>query len=180
MKQALLIATAALALSVTACNRHQASVDPGANSVKTYTTNSGPGVAHIAGGRLVSQGYSKSIAIDSANKMIGSYVSSVGYPYYDTAVRVLMFDADTIKKYLQQNNNVSTLAFYIGHQLGWLNASTGNYGKNIGLQPGKITVICVGLDDDGAVVRNSSNGVYEHAMPCPSNCPPAASSPLLQ
>jgi hypothetical protein len=176
MKQALLIATAAVALSVTACNRHQASVDPGANNVKTYVTN--PSSAHNTG-RLVSAAYSQPIAIDSANKMIGSYLSSVGYPYVDSTIRSLSFDADSIRAYLQ-NTNITTLKFYLAHQLTWIDANTANYGKNIGMQPGKLTLICVGLDDNGAVVRNTSNGVYEHAMPCPNACGPSSTDAYLQ
>src|ERR1051325_11168018 len=72
MKHSLLIALASLGLFAASCNRHEA-VDPGANSVKTYVTN--PGILHNAG-RLVSSVYSKPIAIDSANRMINSYITS--------------------------------------------------------------------------------------------------------
>jgi hypothetical protein len=102
--------------------------------------------------------------------MIGSYLQSVGYPYADTAVRSLMFDADTLRAYLA-NTNITTVSFYLGHQLSWLNSGNNKFGKNIGMAPGKLTVICVGLNDEGGVVRNTSNGVYEHAMPCPNSCP---------
>lgn len=176
MKQILLLASAAMTLTLTqSCNRHEAATDPGANSVKTYVTN--PGVSHNAG-RLVTEGYSKPIAIDSANKMISSYLTSVGYPYVDSTIRSLSFDADTIRNYLQ-NSSITTLKFYLGHQLSFL-SNGANFGKNIGMQPGKLTVICVGLDDNGNVVRNTSNGVYEHAMPCPNSCGPASSDAYLQ
>ena len=176
MKQVLLLATAALALGVTACNRHEAPAAPGANSVKTYVTNTG--VVHNTG-RLSGSGYSQPIAIDSANKMIGSYLESVGYPYYDTTIRSLAFDADTIRNYLS-NSSIKTLKFYLAHQLSWLDANTVNYGKNIGMQPGKLTIICVGLADDGTLVRNTSNGVYEHAFPCPNSCGTTVTDAYLQ
>lgn len=176
MKQLFLFATAALAISLASCGRHEANVDPASTTVKTFTGN--PNVLHAAG-RMVGAEYSKPIAIDSANKMINSYLQSVGYPYADTTIRSLSFDADTLRAYLA-NNNITTLKFYLGHQLGWLNGSVGRFGKNIGMQPGKLTIICVGLDNDGDVVRNTSNGVYEHAMPCPTNCGPSTSDAYLQ
>ena len=68
-----------------------------------------------------------------------------------------------------------------GTPLSWMPCSRGGildfksgldrFGKNIGMKPGALTIICVGIDDNGNVVRNSSNGVYEHALPCPNNCP---------
>src|ERR1043165_4591049 len=155
MKHTLVLATASLAFCITSCNRHEAA-DPGSNSVKTYVTN--PGITHNAG-RLVSSAYSQPIAVDSANKMIGSYLESVGYPYVDTTIRSLAFDADTLRAYLQ-DKSITTVKFYLGHQLGWLDGDATRYGKNIGMTPGKLTIICVGLDDNGNVIRNTSNGVY--------------------
>jgi hypothetical protein len=176
MKQAILLATAALAITfTTSCNRQEVS-DPGANSVKTYVPNNG--ISHSTG-RLVGAAYSQPIAIDSANKMIGSYLESVGWPSVDTTVRSLSFDADTLRNYLK-DKDITTVRFYLGHQLSWLNGGGSRFGKNIGMSPGKLTIIMAGLDDEGAIVRNRANGVYEHAMPCPNNCGPSATSAFLQ
>ena len=176
MKQAILLATAALAITfTTSCNR-ESSVDPGANTVKTYVPNNG--ISHSTG-RLVGSAYSQPIAIDSANKMISSYLQSVGYPYVDTTVRSLAFDADTLRDYLK-DKDITTVRFYLGHQLSWLNGGTSRFGKNIGMSPGKLTIIMAGLDDEGAIIRNSSNGVYEHAQPCPNNCGPTATAAYMQ
>lgn len=164
MKQIFVLATAALALSITACNRNEAPVQPSATSVRTYVSS--PSTAH---GRLTGVGYSSPIAIDSANRMIGSYLESVGYPQVDTTIRALSYDADTVRAYLA-NSNIKTLRFHLAHQLAWINGGTNRFGKNIGMTPGKLTIIMVGLDDEGDVVRNTSNGVYEHAFPCPSAC----------
>ncbi len=174
MKHTILFASAALALAFTACNRQEAT-DPGANQVKTYSTSS---VMHNAA-RIEAAGYSQSVPIDTANKMIGSYLSSVGYPYADTTIRSLAFNADTLRAYLS-NSNIKDVRFYLAHQITWLDAGLNRFGKNIGLAPGKLTLIVVGLDNNGNVVRNSANGVYEHAMPCPTNCGPSSSDPYLQ
>ncbi|MBS1616640.1 MAG: hypothetical protein JST06_11050 [Bacteroidetes bacterium] len=174
MKHTILLASSALLLAFTACNRQEATT-PGANQVKTYSTSN---VMHNAA-RFEGTGYSQSIPIDTANKMIGSYLSSVGYPYADTTIRSLSFNADTLRAYLN-NSNIKDVKFYMAHQITWLDADMNRYGKNIGLAPGKLTLIVVGLDNDGNVVRNSANGVYEHCMPCPMNCGSGSADPYLQ
>jgi hypothetical protein len=168
MKQVLLLSSAVLAISLTACNRHEAPVQPGNSSVSTYVTTPTGGGSN-AMGRLTGQYYSSSISIDTANKMIGSYLQSVGYPQRDTTIRALSFDADTIRNYLA-NNDIKTLKFFLGHQLSYLNGGTNRFGKNIGMAPGKLTIIMAGMDDDGNIVHNWNNGVYEHAFPCPNAC----------
>lgn len=175
MKQTILLASAALALAFTACNRQEATT-PGASGVKTFTPNSG--VTHTSG-RLVGEGFSTSVPLDTANKMIGSYLSSVGYPYADTTIRSLAFNADTLRAYLS-NTNITDVKLYLAHQITWLDGAANRYGKNVGMQPGKLTVIFVGLDNNGHVVKNSSNGVYEHALPCPTSCGSPYSDPYLQ
>ena len=176
MKQTIILASAALAFAFTACNRQEAPADPGANSVKTYVTNGGN---ISSAGRLVGEGFSQSIAIDTANRMISSYLQSVGYPYADTTIRSLAFNADTLRAYLA-NPNITDVKLYLAHQITWLDGGPNRYGKNIGAQPGKLTVILVGLDNSGAVIRNSTNGVYEHALPCPASCSSSSSDPYLR
>lgn len=114
--------------------------------------------------------YSQPITMDTANRMIASYLQSVGYPTVDTAVRSLAFNADTLRAYLA-DSRVTSLEFVLAHQLSYLNGGTNRFGKNIGMKPGALTIIAVGVDDQGNVIRNSSNGVYEHALPCPNACP---------
>jgi hypothetical protein len=175
MKQVILLATAALAITFTTSCSHKEASDPGANTVKTYVPNNG--IVNSTG-RLVTSEYSQPIKVDTANRMIASYLTSVGYPNVDTTVRSLSFDADTLRAYLK-NKDITTVRFYLGHQLSWLNGGSTRFGKNIGMAPGKLTIICAGLDDDGQIVRNTSNGVYEHAMPCPNNCGPSTTAAYL-
>ncbi len=167
MKQTLLIATAALAISgLTSCGRHEANTAPGADAVKTYVPNNA--VIHSAG-RMVSAGYSKTISLDSANRMISSYVTSIGYPVVDSAVRSVAFDADTLRSYLS-NPNITAVRFYFAHQLSYINGGLDRFGKNIGMKPGALTVVMAGVDNNGTLVKNTSGGVFEHAMPCPNSC----------
>ena len=158
-------ASVALCLGLAACGTKQ-NIDPNADTTKVSTTNSR---AANSAARVVGALYSQPIKIDTANRMIASYLESVGYPQVDTAVRSLSFDADTLRSYLL-NPSITTMRFYLGHQLSYLNGGNERFGKDIGMRPGALTIIAVGINDNGQVVRNSTNGVYEHAMPCPYSC----------
>jgi hypothetical protein len=158
-------ASVALCLSLVACSSKQ-SIDPNADKTAASATVN-PDARFAA--RLVGAQYSQPIQIDTANRMISSYLESVGYPQVDTAVRSLAFDADTLRSYLS-NPSITTLRFFLGHQLSYLNGGSDRFGKDIGMRPGALTIIAVGINDNGQIVRNSSNGVYEHAMPCPYSC----------
>ena len=167
MKSTILsLSLAAVICLLSACNR-QAATDPGADATPVHVTNT---ALVKSNARFVSTEYSQPISIDTANRMISSYLTSVNYPMVDTALRSLAFNADTLRAYLS-DARVSSLEFYVAHQLSYLNGGSNRFGKNVGMKPGALTIIAVGLDADGNVVRNSSNGVYEHAMPCPNNCP---------
>lgn len=161
-----LTASVALCIGLISCGAKE-NLDPNANTTKVPATSSNSQANNAA--RLVGSLYSQPIQIDTANRMIASYLESVGYPAVDSAVRSLAFDADTLRAYLS-NPSITTMRFYLGHQLSYLNAGQGRFGKDIGMRPGALTIIAVGMNDAGQVVRNSSNGVYEHAMPCPYSC----------
>jgi hypothetical protein len=151
---------------VLSCSR-EATTNPAANATQVVVPN--PDITHNSTARLVPADYSQPISLDTANRMIGSYLASVGYPYRDTAVRSLSFDADTLRSYLA-DSRITTLEFVLAHQLSYINGGSNRWGKNIGMKPGALTIIAVGLDDAGMVIKNSSNGVYEHAAPCPNIC----------
>jgi hypothetical protein len=61
--------------------------------------------------------------------MLESYLSSVGYPSVDTAIRSLSFDADTLRAYLQ-NPNIVTLKFMVAHQPDYINGGHGGVPYN--------------------------------------------------
>lgn len=167
MKSVILSVTAAVAICLfSACNR-QANTDPQTDTTPVTVPNRNLTQANA---RIIGKEYSQPISLDTANRMIGSYLRSVNYPVVDTAVRSLAFNADTLRAYLA-DPRVTSLEFVLAHQLSYINGSSERFGKNVGTKAGALTIIAVGLDDNGNVVRNSSNGVYEHAMPCPNNCP---------
>lgn len=154
-------------VSIIACNKPAAdrsnAVSPGSSGNNALQGWQPSSAARYSGGD-----YSQPIAIDTANRMIRSYVTGMGYPAQDTALRSLSFDADTLRAYLN-DPKIVTLKFYIAHQQAYMNTA-GGYGKNAGMKPGAITLVIAGLDNSEHIVRNSSNGVYEHTRPCPNNC----------
>ncbi len=163
-----LTASVALCIGLISCGTKE-NIDPNANTTKVPTTTVNNNSQSGSAARLVGAMYSQPIQIDTANRMIASYLESVGYPNVDTAVRSLSFDADTLRSYLA-NPNITTMRFYLGHQLSYLNGGSNRFGKDIGMRPGALTIIAVGINDAGQVIRNTSNGVYEHSMPCPYSC----------
>ncbi len=122
------------------------------------------------------------IEMDSANKMIGSYLNSIGYQQNDTDLRSLIFDADSLRQYLA-NPSVRKLKFMFAHDLDYIN--NGGDGKPAGYQSGKLTAVIAGFDIKGNyvfVLQGNNRMVLNHALPCPTNCPTSgtASSDHLQ
>jgi hypothetical protein len=120
--------------------------------------------------------YSASMPIDTANRMILSYLNSVHYPNVDTALRALTFNADSLREYLK-NDEITDVKFIIAHQQAYMNS--GHYGQYAGMNPQAITLIVVGVSADGGHILNNQNEVYEHFKPCPVLCSSGASSAYI-
>lgn len=153
------------------CNKKEANNAVANPAPVTVSNNYNP--THSA--RLAGPNYSQSISMDMANNMIQSYLTSVNYPYTDTALRALSFDADTMRAYLK-DTRIVTLKFVMAHQVAYSQAS---FGKYAGMKPGALTMIIVGLDENNVIIRNSYGGFYEHFDPCPASCPGGSSDALL-
>jgi hypothetical protein len=113
--------------------------------------------------------YSEPLPIDSANKMVNSYLTSVANE--DSAVHSLVFDADTLVKYLTDTSRgrIRTVRLMLAHRLNFVN--NGNYGRNAGYNLNALTLVIAGLDSNGNYVYNAKNMVYDYCAPCPYNCP---------
>lgn len=130
----------------------------------------------LTNARLYGANYSKPISIDTANMMIQNYLDGVGYPYVDTAIRSLHFDADTLRAYLQ-DNDIKTIKFMFAQPSGY--AGSDPTASPSSLNASALTMIIVGLDDEEGYVLNSSNGVYDNMQICPYACP-SSSGALIQ
>lgn len=127
-------------------------------------------------GRYSGSGYSQPIPVDTANKMVLSYLQGVGYPSVDTATRSMVFDADTLRAYLQ-NPNIATMKFMFAHKQSYMNS--GNTGIGSGMNPEALTMVVVGLDENDQYILNPRGQVYDHLANCPIQCP-GSSDAIIQ
>lgn len=149
-----------------ACKKETHKVD---NSMQQLTPGS-PTMNFSSASRYAGADYSQAISIGDANQLISSYLSSINYAYNDTTLRSFTFDADTLRSYLNDTTHgkIVTLKFFVAHQPGYI--AVGNFGKNAGLDSRAITLVLAGLDEENNYIYNRHDEVYEHFMPCPSNC----------
>lgn len=121
------------------------------------------------------------IPIDSANKMVGSYLNSVNYPSTDTNIQSVTFSASLLRKYLDSLTGSSSIAFLkisFAHKLDYINSGHGNI--NSGFSKNAVTVVLSGYDTTGSYIYYTGNSVIDNGMICPTNCPPGdAENPLF-
>lgn len=168
MKHTLLAFTAVGFLTLASCAKDKAGAVHDVSPAVTKSNGGQPGQTSDFFARYSGPNYSQPISKDTANKMILSYLTSVGYPGVDTALRALTFDADSLRNYLA-NPSIVTVKFMVAHKLNYVNS--GGSGVNAGLNPAAITLVLVGLNDGDEYIMNSVNRVYDNFNPCPSLCP---------
>jgi hypothetical protein len=158
-------------VSIALCIFASCRKDNASNVLNTSAMNSQKNTGHPPSSmmRLSASGpFSQFIPIDSANRMLGSYLTSINYPYNDSDLQSLIFNADTLRHYLQDSRIVN-IKIMLAHTLAYINK--GNYGVPSQYQSGELTVIVVGYDNNNNYIYNPQNMVLEHAMPCPDWCP---------
>lgn len=165
MKKKITLFVFAALCAIVSCTKESGTVSGSAYPSATSSNNGYNG--QTAARMSSAEGYSKSISVDTANRMIQSYLTSVGYPSADTALKSLSFDADSLRSYLA-NPNIVTIKFALAHRQTYIDA--GNYGHNAGLNPNALTLVIVGVNEDNNYILNKYNGVYDHMAPCPSLC----------
>lgn len=149
------------------------------------TSNAHPGPASPATQGLKTTGISYSfpdvIPVDSANKMIGSYLNSINYTGNDSDVRAFTLNASLLRLYLDSLTGSSTitgLKVFLGHRLSYI--SNGYANKNCGYNNNGLTLILAGYTSSGNYVLINNNLVIDNSMACPTNCPPGtAGNPFL-
>jgi hypothetical protein len=121
------------------------------------------------------------ISKDSANKMIGSYLTSIEADSTDEDpdINSLIVDADLLRDYLS-NKDVKNVKIMLAHTLDYINSGHG--GQNAGYKADALTIVLAGYDAQGNYVFQSDHMVPDHATPCPRNCPSggSAANALLQ
>ena len=113
------------------------------------------------------------IPVDSANRMINSYLASIsGDSVMD--LHSLDYDVDSLISYLQ-TAGIKHVKFMFAHTLDYINA--GGYGQYAGYQSGALTLVIAGYDAQGNYVyyqypkTQNCPLVEDHFTPCPNDCP---------
>lgn len=158
----LLLITTIITSTLTAC---------GSNDTKEPTTETTPAatpMALAAGANDSTDSCDSDIPVDSANKMISSYITSLGGNSDDQNLYSLIVDANCLRSYLS-NTNVKKVKLMFAHTLNYINS--GHQGQNCGYKSGELTLVIAGYDASGNYVLTTGGNVMDGLNPCPHNCP---------
>ena len=108
------------------------------------------------------------ISTDSANRMISSYLNSIGGTSNDSNLCSIIVNADSLRAYLY-NTNIKHVKIMFAHKLSYINSGKG--GQNAGFSKNALTVILAGFDANDNYIYNDKGQVMNHGNPCPHNCP---------
>lgn len=111
------------------------------------------------------------IPIDTANRMIGSYLASVhSGGGADTNLHSLIIDANALREYLTSDsgNEISHLKIMFAHKLSYINS--GHKDQPCGYSPNGFTVILAGFNNEGNYVYFRGSKVEDMSRPCPYDC----------
>ena len=176
MKPTILL-TAILGFTLLACNKHETEAAKPSASSSANANSSGPNDLNALSRKFPDNyPFSSFICVDSANKMLQSYLASLN-DADDSSLHCLIFDADSLRAYLA-NPNIKNVKLMFGHSLEYINE--GHYGQPTGYTSGNLTIIIAGYDVNGTYIYKGGNKVLDHGAPCPTYCGSgAASSPTL-
>jgi len=115
------------------------------------------------------------ISVDSANKMLSSYLNSI--KNNDSDLHSITIDADQLRSYLD-DKDVKKIKIMLSHKLDYINSGNGNV--NCGYNIKGLTFIIAGYDSSNNYVFNQGM-VLDLGTPCPYSCPTngTASNDLL-
>lgn len=106
------------------------------------------------------------IPIDTANKMINSYLKSLDGD--DANLRSLILNAETLREYLK-DSSIKDVKIMFAHTQDYINS--GHEGQPSGLKNNALTIVVAGYRSDGTYVLSSGAKVPDRARPCPTSCP---------
>lgn len=107
------------------------------------------------------------VPVDTANKMIRSYLKSVEND--DEMLHSLVINAETIRQYLK-DSSIKEVKIMFAHTLNYINS--GHEGQSSGLKSNALTVVLAGYKSDGTFVVLPGDKIINKARPCPTSCPP--------
>jgi len=120
-------------------------------------------------------GDSHRISLDSANRMISSYLGSLDSSAPIADLRSVVFDAAQLRKYLS-DTAITQVKISLAHKLQYINA--GNQNVMGGYRSDAITLIISAVDHSGNYIF-PGNQVMDYAMQCPVLCPVGTAASAL-
>lgn len=127
--------------------------------------------------RMANNSVSSFLPMDSANIMIQSYLSSVGYPKNDDSLLSLSVNADDLRAFLA-DSSITDIKLMFAHRMDYIN--NGNSGEYCGYSPDGLTLILAAYDANGDYIFHDGDQVMNRMAPCPPSCPiGTAAKPLL-
>lgn len=137
-------------------------------------------VDHHHGSNAVSDTGNHFILVDTANKMLTSYLTSINYASNDTDVQSLIIDVASLRKYIDSmpaSSSITNIKVMLAHTLAYANSSRS--GTNAGYSNGALTIILAAYDSNGNYILYTGDKVLDYAKPCPPICPPGNASNAL-
>lgn len=139
-------------------------------STEEQTTKTDDGAAKSVA--TLMSGTSSFISVDSANKMLNSYLNSISYQTNDSDIRSMTFNAADLRRLLDSMQNSSTISevqIKFAHKLKYINDGHGN--QPAGYNKDALTLLLIGVNASGDYV-NQATSIINHGRPCPNTCPP--------
>lgn len=121
--------------------------------------------------------HSALIPIDSANKMILSYLTSTDFTANDTDLQSLIVDAAPIRELFNCYSSVVSLKIMLAHKQDYING--GMFGIPAGYTRNALTVVVTGVDEAGDYVVFPGGTALNKSMPCPTSCPQGSAANAL-
>lgn len=114
--------------------------------------------------------YSTLISIDTANRMIKSYLNSIDYKVNTKEIRSWSFNANVLRTYLnsEKGKDITDVRFFLAHTMSYI--MSGHEGQRLPDDSHGLTLIIIGVDSTGKEVYTTLNKAYNHCMPCPEKC----------
>jgi len=104
---------------------------------------------------------------DTANRMLESYLTSVGYPEMEDSLRSWQVASEALRDLLM-DETITELKISLAHSLDFING--GKFGQPAGFSPAALTLIISGVNASGNTVFYPTNKVVNRMYPCPPNC----------
>jgi hypothetical protein len=114
--------------------------------------------------------YSKPISIDTANRMITSYLHGINDTVNTEEIRSFVFNASVLRDYLNDTSRgqIENVKFLLAHNLEYIHS--GHEGQRPDTNSHALTLIIVGVDASNNYVYTVEGKAMDFCMPCPDAC----------